>query len=113
MRIVHDHGCLSPTDWEFISRGYACEDLFSLRFFRKKTVPETHLPADGRGYPVPLLETGTKPVNTLRKKVPRWANRMICRNKRRKRLRDLTIPEALARLMVHPPSWALASHTSK
>ena len=32
MQIIHDHSYISQTEREFISRGYACESLHSLRF---------------------------------------------------------------------------------
>ena len=32
MQISHDRSYMSPTDLEFISRGYACESIHSLRF---------------------------------------------------------------------------------
>ena len=36
----------------------------------------------------------------------------ICKRKR-KRLRNFTIPESLSQSTIHPEPWALASHTSK
>ena len=32
MQIIHDHSYISRTEWEFISHGYACESMYSLRF---------------------------------------------------------------------------------
>lgn len=32
MQIIHDHSCISRTGREFISHGYACESIYSLRF---------------------------------------------------------------------------------
>ena len=32
MQIIHDHNYISQSEREFISRGYACESMYSLRF---------------------------------------------------------------------------------
>lgn len=32
MQIVHDHSYISQSGREFVSRGYACESMYSLRF---------------------------------------------------------------------------------
>lgn len=32
MQIIHDHSYISQSEREFISRGYACESMYSLRF---------------------------------------------------------------------------------
>ena len=40
MQIIHDHSYISQTGQEFISHGYACESVYSLRFSLVYT--ETH-----------------------------------------------------------------------
>ena len=52
MQIIHDHGYISQTEREFISRGYACESMCSLRFsyaLTEEQQAENHAYADAVG----------------------------------------------------------------